>query len=200
MASPTLASVTLRDYDTVITTEAAAADDFYNRGIYFQGQGRLDKAIAQFSQAITLDPNNPDYYFSRGLTYTDLGDHQAAQSDYSRALQLDHTFAAAYYQRGLSRMALPVSGVTNFVTPEIAVDQRDDLQLAIQDFSQALQHSPEFVAAHYYRGLSHYVMGNESLAWSDYQQARQLNPLIADNFYRQGFTQLYIGGPEQQDR
>ena len=112
------------------------------------------------------------------------------------ALQLDDTFAAAYYQRGLSRMVIPVSRITDLVQPKIAIDQRDDLTLAIQDFSMALEHAPNFVAAHYYRGLSHYAMGNEQLAWEDYQQARQLNPLIADAFYRHGFTQLYIGGPD----
>ena len=124
--------------------------------------------------------------------------NQAAYQDYSTALELDNTFAAAYYQRGLSRIVIPVSGVTNFGKPVIVTDQRDDFSHAIQDFSMALQHSPEFVAAHYYRGLSHYVMGNESLAWQDYQQARNLNPLIAEAFYRQGFAQLYVGGPRDR--
>ena len=78
MAAPAIASMALRDFDSAVNTKATTADDFYNRGIYLQGQNQLEQAIAQFDQAIALDPTNPDYYFSRGLTYTDSGDHQAA--------------------------------------------------------------------------------------------------------------------------
>ena len=196
LVRPAIASMNLKDFDAIITKQAKSADDFYNRGMYFQGQGNLEAALAQFSQAIIRDSDNPDYFFSRGLTYTDLGNHQAAQVDYSRALELDSTFAAAYYQRGMSRIVVPAASVSDFVSPSIPVAQRDNFQQAIEDFSMALRHAPKFVAAHYYRGLSHYVIGNDSLAWQDYQQARNLNPLIAEAFYRQGFTQLYIGGPE----
>ncbi|MEM9137068.1 MAG: tetratricopeptide repeat protein [Cyanobacteria bacterium P01_F01_bin.42] len=204
---PAAASVTASDFDSAIAIDSVTdtvadaadktADDYYDRGIYYQGQNQIDTALDQFTQAIALNPYNPDYYFSRGLTHSDNGDLSAAQSDFSRAIELDPAFAAAYYQRGLARIILPVSRVTNLAQPELAPEQRSKFQLAVQDFSQALEHSPDFIAAHYYRGLSHYVMGNESLATQDYQQARQLNPLIAESFYREGFTQLYTGGPQR---
>ena len=198
VSSPAYASVALSDYDAAVATKATTADDFYNRGIYFQGQGKLETAIEQFNQAIAIDASNPDFYFSRGLTYTDRGDHQAAHRDYSSALKLDSSFAAAYYQRALSQMVIPVSSVTNLNQPSMSSERRAQVSNAIEDFSMALHHAPDFVAAHYYRGLSHYVMGHESLAWQDYQQARNLNPQIAETFYRQGFKQTYIGGPQER--
>lgn len=191
----TLATINLQGYDTFVTPAPLTADDYYHRGLFFQGQGDLDGALEQFNQAIALEPENPDLYFSRGLTQSDLGDQQQAIADYSKAIEFDGTFSAAYYQRAMARIAVPIAGVTSFTQPTIAVDQREPLELAIQDFSTAIEYLPDFVAAHYYRGLSNYVIGNESLAWEDYQRARNLNPQIANGFYRQGFTQLYIGGP-----
>ena len=80
IAVPAIASMAISDYDAAITTKATTADDFYNRGIYFQGQGQLETALDQFSQAIALDARNPDYYFSRGLTYSDNGDQSSSLS------------------------------------------------------------------------------------------------------------------------
>jgi len=162
---------------------------------FLQGQGDFDRSIPQFYQAVALEPYNPDLDFTRGLTKADMGDHHSALADFTQAVELDETFSAAYYQRAMSRMVIPIASVTDLTNPSLNAAQRDELELAIQDFSSALEYSPNFVAAHYYRGLSHYAIGHESLAWKDYQQARTLSPMIANGFYRQGFTQLYIGGP-----
>ena len=194
---PLVASINLAEYDELVATESNTADDYYNRGLFLQGEGNLEGALEPFAQAIALNQTRADLFFSRGLTYTDKGDLKAAQSDFSKAIALDSTFAAAYYQRGLSQIAIPIAGVADPARPSISLTQRNQIQAAISDFSAALQYSPDFIAAHYYRGLSHYVMGNELLATQDYQRAQDLNPLIADSFYRQGFPQVYIGGPSE---
>ena len=201
LASPhhLIASIHPAEFDSLVSPEATTADDYYNRGLFLQGEGNLDGALEQFDQAIALNDTSADLFFSRGLTYTDKGDHKAAQADFSQAIALDPSFSAAYYQRGMSRIALPIGGVVDPAQPSMSLVERDRIQSAIVDFSSALEYSPDFVAAHYYRGLSHYVMGNELLATQDYQKAQSLNPLIADSFYRQGFPRLYIGGPEVEE-
>ncbi|MCM1984675.1 tetratricopeptide repeat protein [Lyngbya confervoides] len=188
------ASLNRAEYDALVLPPPVTAEDFYNRGLFFHGEDDLEEALDQFSQAIVLDPDNPDYYFSLGLTYSDLGDHKLARRNYSQAIALDSTFAAAYYQRGLSRLVIPIAQVNQPAAPSLSADQRQNLTLAIQDFSRAIDLSPAFVAAHYHRGLSYYLQGNETLARQDYQKAKQLNPLIAEHYYQQGFSRLYIGG------
>ena len=191
-----IASINLAEYDSLVAPEANTSEDYYNRGLFLQGEGNLDGAIEQFDHAIALNNARADLFFSRGLTYTDKGDLNAAKADFSQAIALDPSFSAAYYQRGMSSIAIPLAGVNDPTQPSISLPDRDRIQAAIEDFSEALKYSPDFVAAHYYRGLSHYVMGNELLATQDYQRAQTLNPLIADAFYRKGFPQLYIGGPQ----
>ena len=49
----------------------------------------MDRALADFDQAIKLDPRNPLPFYNRGLAYRDKGDTQHAIEDYDTALKLD---------------------------------------------------------------------------------------------------------------
>ena len=57
---------------------------FNNRGTIYKEKGDLDRAIADFSEAIRLDPKFAAAYFNRGNAYDDKGDDAKALAD------LDH--------------------------------------------------------------------------------------------------------------
>ena len=48
----------------------------------------LDRAIADFTDAIRLDPNDADAYYARGLAFSTNGDRDHAVADLSEAVQL----------------------------------------------------------------------------------------------------------------
>jgi tetratricopeptide (TPR) repeat protein len=73
---------------------------YLNRGLAYQTKGDLDRAIADFNQAIQLDPKFAAAYNNRGVAYEAKGDLDRAMADVSQAIQLDPKDAAAYNNRG----------------------------------------------------------------------------------------------------
>jgi tetratricopeptide (TPR) repeat protein len=55
----------------------------------------LEKAIAEFSEAIRADPRKATGYFGRGLTYAKQGNLDRALEDLSRAIELDRKMTVA---------------------------------------------------------------------------------------------------------
>ena len=70
---------TLRGCDAVIRwareTKHDAAAAFYNRGIAYRNQGKFDRAIEDFDQALGLKPAFADAWNERGVAYRQRGDN-----------------------------------------------------------------------------------------------------------------------------
>jgi len=64
--------------------------------------GDLDKAIADYTQAIRLDPDLAEVYGVRGLAYSQKGDFDKAIADCNQAIRLGPDFAEAYTNRGVA--------------------------------------------------------------------------------------------------
>ena len=71
-----------------------------NRGLAYRGKGELDRAIADFNEAIRLDPKFALAYNNRGLAYRDKGELDRAIADFTEAIRLDPKFAVAFRNRG----------------------------------------------------------------------------------------------------
>ena len=77
-----------------------AYDDAVLEGIAAFNRNKMDKALADFNQAITLDPSRVDGYVGRANTLNALGLYNAALKDYDRAIEIDAKLANAYVNRG----------------------------------------------------------------------------------------------------
>ncbi len=78
--------------------DAAAA--FYNRGMAYRSQGKLDRAIDDYGQALRLRPAFADALNERGVAYFQNGDNDRALADFDAALRLKPDLALAWYNRG----------------------------------------------------------------------------------------------------
>ena len=73
-------------------TEArAAASAYNNRGLAWRDKGDLDRAIADYDQAIRLDPKDATTYFDRGLVKRAKGDIPGGDADVAIAKNVDPT-------------------------------------------------------------------------------------------------------------
>ena len=74
---------------------------YTNRGIAQGNLGRVEKAIADFSEAIRLDPESPLAFYNRGNAYLDRKKLDLALADFNAAIANEPEFALAYYNRGV---------------------------------------------------------------------------------------------------
>lgn len=72
----------------------------YNRGNAFLRQGNLNRAKADYDEAIRLDPKNPAPYNNRGYVHAKQGRFTQAVADFSQALLLKPGYAEAFVGRG----------------------------------------------------------------------------------------------------
>jgi len=69
-------------------------------------EGRVEEAIARYTEAIGLAPEVALLYHGRGVAYRDSGDYGAAIADFGRALELDPGRAITYLERGRAHYAM----------------------------------------------------------------------------------------------
>ena len=62
---------------------------FNNRGVAYQAKGDLDRAIADYGQAISVSPDYAMAHSNRGQAYQLKGDNDRALADYDAAIKID---------------------------------------------------------------------------------------------------------------
>ena len=70
------------------SSKSESAADCLDRGISHYAKGDLDRAIADFTEAIRLQPNDDGAYFHRGMSYRAQDDQARADADLEKAGQL----------------------------------------------------------------------------------------------------------------
>ena len=83
---------------------------YNNRGYAYLRKGDVDKAIADYDEAIRLDPKYAKACFFRGSAWENKGDWDKAVADYTRAVRLDSRYAREYCDRGLWAKEPALSG------------------------------------------------------------------------------------------
>ena len=110
------------DLTRAISINPNYAEAYYNRGVLYVNQGKLDSAEADLNRAIKLksqstkhlgnsldsslqiDANEAKLYFHRGMVYQNQNKFDLAELDYVTAVQLNPNFAEAYANLGLSQI------------------------------------------------------------------------------------------------
>jgi tetratricopeptide (TPR) repeat protein len=124
----------------------------------WQTKGDLDRAIADYDQAIRIDPKNTRAYSVRGVAWAAKGDLDRAIADYYQAIRLDPKNTNVYDNRGIAWAA------------------KGDLDRAIADYDQAIRLDPKNSSWYFHRGLSNLYAGALPTALADLNQASELNP------------------------
>jgi tetratricopeptide (TPR) repeat protein len=109
--------------------------------------GRFEEAAQEFSTASDLDPAWADPHIGLAYVYLSNGDQQAAETEFQTALELaddPYYVAQAYY--GLGNLA----------------HQRDDLEIAIAFYQQAVREDWQLAIAHLDMAIAYYAMGDFS--------------------------------------
>ncbi|MDZ4684070.1 MAG: tetratricopeptide repeat protein, partial [Planctomycetaceae bacterium] len=135
------------------------------RGMFLQGQGKTQQAIADFTRAIELDGDYTVAYTNRGFAAMAEGNPQAAEADFAAALRIDPQQPLVYSLRGTSRLS------------------QGNPTAAIEDYSQVLKLDTQNPIAHADLGFARYFAGDYANAGAAFDKAvsmdanlRYLNP------------------------
>jgi tetratricopeptide (TPR) repeat protein len=135
---------------------ASQAEASNNRGVAYYGKGDLDKAIADYAEAIRLDPKYALAYYNRGVAYEKKGEWDNAIAEYTEAIRLDPKYARAYNNRGNAYYG------------------KGDWDKAIADYTEAIRLDPKYAWAYRNRGNAYEKKGEKLKAAEDFARAKQL--------------------------
>jgi tetratricopeptide (TPR) repeat protein len=96
----TTAATSATSEESVQQAEPTTAAGFSARGVTALNQGRLEAAIADFSQAVRLDPTQGKHYYNRGLARLRAGQYDLALADIDKATSINPKDALAFSARG----------------------------------------------------------------------------------------------------
>ena len=141
---------------------------FNNRGEAFQGKRDLDRAIADFDDAIKANPNFDVAYYNRGLGIATSATSSARSPTSGTPLRLDPRNAPGVQE---SRFRLLEQGRRT----------KGDRRLRA-----AIKLDSKFAGAYSNRGSSHYDRRDYDRAIADFDHAVRLNPGMAGRVARSG--------------
>jgi len=78
--------IDLKDNDIIKPDYRSA---YFKRAMYYNQEGKYDKAIKDFTKLIEIDPNNPYSYIDRALCYKELGLYDKAIADLNKAIEIN---------------------------------------------------------------------------------------------------------------
>lgn len=110
-----------RANDPATMTRSTSARARFERAMERAKADDIDRALADFSEAIKIDPRFAEAHLQRGQARFKNGDVEGAIADFTRAIEIDSRHAAAYKARGM------------------AMHYKNDEDAAIADLSKAIQ-------------------------------------------------------------
>jgi tetratricopeptide (TPR) repeat protein len=197
----------MSDYTEAIKLDAKYALAYKNRGNAHSRKGEYDVAIQDFDRAIQIDPSYALAYAGRGDAYSYKGDVDRAVADYKKALSLHpQEEDRKRIQAGLDwRVCANTSGDQAIIACDGAInsgkfaghdlaglyndrgvhrkEDKNDLDGAISDFSEAIKLDAKYALAYKNRGAAHYEKGEYDAAIQDFDQAVQLAPDYMDAYW-----------------
>jgi tetratricopeptide (TPR) repeat protein len=199
----------LADLDESLRLEPDNAASIETRGEVFARQGRCDKAVDDFAQAMQINAKAPSPYVNRSDCRRVRKDFDGAVADANQALALDPKNAGAYaalgyvysdrneFDRAISAFDTAIGFVSNrsdlYVSRGNVQLFRGRLDEAFADYDKAASLDPQSVDAFNGRGVVENFRGEHDAAIADFNKAIELTPTMSMIYVNRGELLLDMG-------
>ena len=155
----------------------------------------LDRAIAEFEEAIRIDPQNAKAFLGRGMVWYQKKEYDRAMADYDAAITINPQYASAFDNRGRvwldrgafdraiddfdSAIRIDPQNAWAFGNRGVARIKKGQLELGIGDLTRAIELDPKFARAYVTRGDAKRRTGDPVGAIADYSHAIETDPKLA---------------------
>ena len=184
----------IKEFDKAIALNSLYAPAWYYRGRAYERQGKLDLAVAGYTDAIDHDKEiakmgrakqdqlhavplgfeSAGAYFDRAVLRNGVGKPDEAIEDFNEVLKLDSGNAAAYRGKGTAYL------------------KKDNPEQALLELNEAVRLSPDSPDSHCLRARANLAAGYYAQAAEDARRAIQLDPKSGDAFLALGSALLSL--------
>lgn len=193
----------IADYTTALEANyAQPALVYHARGVSYYEQRAYDLALADLNAALSRDASLAESHLYRGLIYFQQAAYGQATESLAIAIRLDSDLgqealsafegliesstepavqARAYYMRGRIHLLLA---------------DEDNLQLALDDLTAAIQNDPTLSEAYYWRGQVYFQQQDYSRAINDLDQALGQDATFTAAYYQRGLARFQLADYE----
>ena len=164
------------DFKSCIKIDGEFAKGYSGLGQVLIDQKKYKKAIKYLDKSLELDQYDANTYNLRGICNYQLKQYPQAIKFFNEAINYNVALASAYNNRGSAR----------YYNQNIAKAHRNDIELAIQDFSDAIRLRSSFTLAYRNRAMAYSFLEIFDSAYIDINKAIALEPDNHLNYLRKG--------------
>lgn len=139
---------------------------YFYRAICKSKMNRAAEAIEDYNKAVQYNPKKIKYRYYRGLAFFRIGNYAKAELDFEYSLEHQGNNADLLLKIGFLK------------------EQNEELQAAINYYSQAIEQQPNLSEAYYLRGLLHLRVLLHEKACQDLKKASQLQHPAAEEVFQ----------------
>jgi tetratricopeptide (TPR) repeat protein len=153
---------------TPTVSKTYSADEWYNKGIALDDQGRSQEALEAYDKVLEIDPQFKRSWNNKGYALTNLGRYQEAIEALDKALEIDPQYELAWNNKGR------------------ALDKLGRSQEALEAYDKALEIDPQSIEARYNKGLALDKLGRYQEALEAYDKALEIDPQYKRSWNNKG--------------
>ncbi|OGP72909.1 MAG: hypothetical protein A2V86_09190 [Deltaproteobacteria bacterium RBG_16_49_23] len=200
-------SITLFEHSLKVTSDNSRIHN--NLGMTLVQQGKIQEAIAHYTEALRIDPYFAIAHYNIGVALTEQGNIQEAIAHYNEALKINPNYAVAHNKLGmiLVRQGKNQEAFLHFtealrIKPghaEIYINiggslvAQGKIEEAIAYYHEALRIKPDHFGARYNLGNALASQGKIHEAIIHFMKCLQIKPDLADAHFSLGKAYLIIG-------
>lgn len=154
------------------------------RGKVLRDLGRVDEALAAFTEAAQFQPTNTAAHKNQGWLYVQLGELGRARESYERGLKIEAD--DKWLLRSLEKLDSPDVSVRALIDVANALRDRKQYARALDVYDEALNVKTDHALVWLNRGWLYHLQGRLDEAVADYERAAVLDPANADTFVYRG--------------